>query len=545
MAQDWYYKLLGEETGPVIFASLRELATEGHLASDDEVRTSTSSWKLAQDVPGLFGAEKSEEPELATDMDLDLMLAPASRPSQPVSLKRQLQRSAVAAAAVPVAAWYYKILGQEMGPTTQAEILQQIKEGSLQGEDTIRLAPSGSWERIDQTSEFAAAVAQTQPQPEWYCRTLGQEFGPMAFAELQKMAKTGSLHADDDVRHGTTDPWEKADRTRGLKFPKASSVTAVSHDRTATLVPFGDAAKKREWFYEILGQQMGPISYRELAKAVSSGTLTLEDKARRGPAGAWLLVVDVPGLVSTESKAAYLAAKQEASRPRPITPGPVPAAASPSLVTTPPPSVAKVEELRPAPPATAPPAAIATAPRPIPAPTSSGGYGSMASASPPPALPPRPAFTSAKKSSGPGFDFGAMMGDLKEKLDGKGIAAIAVLVLMGIYFGMSFLGIRLGGQPGQTEFAEVKILWTEVQKIHQQGDKAADWEAFKSKHATEVDKLRDQIVKQNPGSETPLLQAMLFCTRDHLPSMLIPAERASRYKRMDDVMTDASQLADK
>lgn len=138
-----------------------------------------------------------------------------------------------------------------------------------------------------------------------------------------------------------------------------------------------------------------------------------------------------------------------------------------------------------------------------------------------------------------------MLGDLKEKLDGKGIAAIAVLVLMGIYFGMSFLGIRLGGQPGQTEYAQVKILWTEVQKIHQQGDKAADWEAFKTKHATEVDKLRDQILKQNPGSETPLLQSMLFCTKDHLPAMLKPAERASRYKVMDVVMTDATKLAGK
>ena len=138
-----------------------------------------------------------------------------------------------------------------------------------------------------------------------------------------------------------------------------------------------------------------------------------------------------------------------------------------------------------------------------------------------------------------------MLGDLKEKLDGKAIAAIAVILLVGIYFGISSLGIRLGGQPGQTEFAQVKILWTEAQKIHQQGDKAADWEAFKTKHATEIDKLRDQIVKQNPGSETPLLQAMLFCTRDHLPGMLKSADRASRYKVMDVVMTDATKLAGK
>ena len=92
MAQDWYYKLLGEETGPVTFAALREMAGDGYLASDDEVRTSTSHWTRAEHVPELFQADEVEEPELANGMDLDLLLAPSNSPPIRLSAKRLAQR---------------------------------------------------------------------------------------------------------------------------------------------------------------------------------------------------------------------------------------------------------------------------------------------------------------------------------------------------------------------------------------------------------------------------------------------------------------------
>ncbi len=546
MAQDWYYKLLGEETGPVAFAALRELASAGHLASDDEVRTSTSSWKRVAEVPELFGGEDSEEPELATGFDLDMLLAPSSSKPIHLSAKRQAQQAAVAAAAAPVVEWYYTLLGQEMGPASTEEILQLIQDGSLQGEDTVRLQKTGAWQRLSSTSQFSTIVAQMLPKPEWYCRTLGQELGPMTFEELQQMAKSGSLQVDDEVRHGSTDPWAIAGRTRGLKFTRMVSAPEVSHDRTATMVPFGDAAKKREWYYEILGQQMGPISFQEMMKAVADETLMMEDKARRGKAGAWSFVMDVPGIVTTDAKAAYLAAKLEANRPKPPPPPAAkPAAPAPAAAASPPPPP-RIDS--PEPPS-APPARPAFTP-PTPAASAygaagsgPGGFGSMASGGRT-ALPPPPAFKLPKKSRGPAFDFGALFGNLKDKLDLKAIGAIVTILLVGAYLASSQLGINfsLGGQAGIAEYSQINILWKEALQLHKKGDKEADWAAFKAEHENEIAELNEQIKGQNPGADRRLLQLMYFCTKDHLPGMLEPAGRVERFKAMKTVMEDADKL---
>ncbi len=547
MAQDWYYTILGQVTGPVTFETLRELANDGRLASDAEVRTSTSSWKRVGQVPELYEAGDVEEPELATDFDLDMLLTPSSSPTTQVSPKRKAQRAAVAAAAAaaPVAEWYYQLLGQEMGPTTQDELLLMIREGSLHGEDTVRLGLNGAWKRLDKTSQFAAIAEHMRPKAEWYCRLLGQELGPMTFDELQHMAQTGALHDDDDVRHGSSEPWDKAGRTRGLQFSKVVTDAAASHDRSATLVPFGEAAHKREWYYEILGERMGPISFNVLAQAVTQGTLNLEDKARRGKVGAWSLVLDVPGLISTEDKAAYIAVKLAASRPKRPAPAPAPVPAPVSRVSVP--IAPPVEERKPTVMAAAPPSKPASSAYGSSSGGASGnaagGYGSMASATRAPLPPPRPAFTPPKKSSGPAFDFGAMLGDLKGSIDTKGMMAIAVLLLMGGYFGMSYLGFSLMGTPGQAEYQQVKVLWDEIQELHNTGDSPAGWSTFQSKHEAEIQQLVVQINKQGPGSDKPLLQSMLMITRDHLPKMLAPDERENRFMTIAQAMSDAAAMA--
>ena len=543
MAQDWYYKLLGEETGPVSFATLRELAQEGHLAVEDEVRTSASSWKLADQIPELFESGEAQEPELVTDMDLDLLLAPSS--SQPVrmSAKRQAQIAAVAAASAPeapVAEWYYKLLGQELGPVTADEIVQLIKGGTLQGADSICSGEQGVWSSLNEAPQFATTLAEMLPRSEWYYRILGQELGPITFEELQQLAKAGRVGADDEVRIGSDEPWTKARHRRGLKFARPVAVAAdVTHDRTATLIPFGDAAKKREWYHEILGQEMGPISFKEMAKAFADGTLTHEDKARRGKTGAWIPVIDVPGLVSTDAKAAYLAAKQEANRPQPPAPPPV---LAPRPVTA-----LQKEEPRSAPAVVVPPPSAVTAPAMPPssafygASGAGGGYGSMASSSRS-ALPPASAFKPARKSSG-GASFGDMLSNLKDKVDTKALGAILVIMLAGLYFAFTQFGFKLSFGPpaGVPEYSQVNIMWSEIQQLHQKKAQPADWSAFNAEHENELKELLTSINKQNPSADRYLLQLMLFCVRDNIPKIISGENREERFKKMQGEMEAAAK----
>lgn len=552
MAQDWYYKLLGEETGPLTFRALRELAADGHLAADDEVRTSTSSWKPASEIPELFQAGDVEEPELATGYDLDMLLTPSSAPVK-TSSKRQALEAAKAAANAPPPRWYYKLLGQEMGPATEEEILEQIQNGSLHHDDLIKDGPRGNWIPLEKAALFATAAAAMRPQPEWYCRVLGQELGPMLFDELESMAKSGALNADDEVRHGA-EPWARADRTRGLKFSKPVTVAATSHDRSATYVPFGDDAKRKEWYYEILGQEMGPISFQEMLKAVGAGTLAFEDKARKGKAGAWNLVMDVPGLVSTEAKAAYLAAKLEASRPKAAPPAPLAAAApaaEPAPAPAPTPTRSVIPNVIPTPsviPNVSASASNTSTSSSYGAGNSGagnygGGMGSMSptkASSPPP--PPPPAFKAPKKSSGPAFDFGAMFGSLKEIANPKAIGAVAAILLAGglIYasqFGFSF------GVAGKSEYAEVKQIFTQLESAVNKKDTSAI-RSFMEQNKDKVEKLKKQIESQSPGSDRRLLQLMLFATRDHIPAIGAgDATADARFKTLKAEMAEAARLA--
>ena len=547
MAQDWYYKLLGEETGPVTFEALRELARDGHLTVDDEVRTSTSSWKPVADVPSLYVDGDVEEPELATDMDLDMLMAPSSSMPMKVSAKREAQRAAIAAAAAPpppVAEWYYKVLGQEMGPTTPDEVTQQIKDGALQGNDTVRQGRDGAWKILSSTPQFSALITQMQPKPEWYCRMLGQELGPMTFDELQAMAKSRSLNTDDEVRHGTAEPWANADRIRGLKFPKAAAVTeATAHDRNSTLAPFGEAALKREWYYEILAQSMGPISFKSMAKAVADGSLKFEDRARRGMSGAWSLVMDVPGLVSIEDKAAYLAAKVEASRPKPAPPPPAPVAIAAVAVAAPvPATLAPVPVPNPTPPmpmpASPPPQAAASGGYGASGATG-GGYGSMASGGRPAGFPPG-GFKPPKKSGG-----GFSLNDLKEKLDAKAIAAIAVILLVvGGYFALPMLGITFSKPAGLAEYSQVNTLWLDVKSMHTKKVKQKDWDAWKGENGGTIENLLKQIKDQKPSSAKKLLMLMQKCTKDHLPKIMANGKDAEgAFKSMEKDMKEAQKIA--
>ena len=537
MVQDWYYQLLGEETGPISFESLQDLVRDGHLNADDEVRSSNSGWMRAADVPDLFAPGTIAEPEEATDLDLDLLLSVSSSSPARRSSNRQGLEQAKADAARNAEEWFYKLLGQEVGPCSHDDIVEQIQLGSLLGEDLVRVGRDGNWRTLSSYPQYTSQLALMKPKPEWYCRVLGQVLGPMLFDELQLMVESGSLHTDDEVRFGATGAWQRAEQTRGLKFTAARAVKAPA--KLSTHAPFGEAARKKEWYYEILGQQLGPISFEELAKAVADGSLQLEDKARRGATAAWGLVLNVPGLISVEQKAAYLAAKQAATRPKPVAPpavvpppvatpaslaggvsnpaakvlpaSPTPAAASPQPPASKPP-VAAPPPPPPPPPRTAPPP-----PMPMNRPTSS------ATAFRPPAK---------KGSSGGGF-----------KVNGKMVGAIAgVLLLVGAIFVLPMLGISFGSQPGLEEYAKVKVIWDEAQALRKKKSGISDWEDFGKKHSSEVKKLEKEITDQSPGASKRLLQLMYFCTKNHLPAIMVDGN-AMRYKAMERDMKEAEKLA--
>ncbi len=66
------------------------------------------------------------------------------------------------------------------------------------------------------------------------------------------------------------------------------------------------------WFCKVLGQEVGPVSFREMAEMVRSGTLKENDQVRRKATTEWIPARDVIGL--------FRAARQERAQPAEPTP---------------------------------------------------------------------------------------------------------------------------------------------------------------------------------------------------------------------------------
>ena len=103
------------------------------------------------------------------------------------------------------------------------------------------------------------------------------------------------------------------------------------------------------------------------------------------------------------------------------------------------------------------------------------------------------------------------------------------------------LCFSFSGQPGLIEYAKVKVIWEEAQKLHKNKSTASDWDAFGKKHSAEVKKLEKEITDQKPGATKRLLQLMYFCTKNHLPAIMTDGSEM-RYKAMEKDMKEADKL---
>lgn len=91
MSEQWYYTKERQQTGPVDFAKLKELATTGQIAATDLVwKAGMLSWLPASQIPGLL----SEGPPLVPDVPAWLVLLEWFQADKKIPLIKELQRLA-------------------------------------------------------------------------------------------------------------------------------------------------------------------------------------------------------------------------------------------------------------------------------------------------------------------------------------------------------------------------------------------------------------------------------------------------------------------
>ncbi len=137
---------------------------------------------------------------------------------------------------------------------------------------------------------------------EWYCRIMGDEWGPMSSMELIAVARWGRLSRDDTVRKGTDGNWVRAELVRGL-FNSPPVAQTVSSDRLVAAAraaaPARRSVRKRvpTRYWVMAGRKLaGPFSSRELRRMAEQGSLKPADRISKDRSH-WTPAAEVKGLV--------------------------------------------------------------------------------------------------------------------------------------------------------------------------------------------------------------------------------------------------------
>jgi hypothetical protein len=115
----------------------------------------------------------------------------------------------------------------------------------------------------------------TVPGVQWFCRVFDTELGPLTFATLCEMIKTGQVGPDDQVRASDACFWQPACRVSVLQSVLAVDGDAAKNDgvfvELTTNAPLPD-----EWFYRLDDRERGPFKFAVLQELIGSSGQTAE-----------------------------------------------------------------------------------------------------------------------------------------------------------------------------------------------------------------------------------------------------------------------------
>lgn len=488
MSQMWFYQFLDQTLGPVDFQSLQQLAQEGTIGPDDLVRTeSGDGWQSARSVDGLI-------PRQADTDDIGAMLVGGDAPVAPSRRKRSSD-------------CYYRGPAGVVGPIDFHELAALAEAGELQPATNVRVGADAEWleagaivglfpDGADQLGDFEIVAEQRTAAAgasgrEWYCRVLRQQMGPFSFDQLFEMARDGQLAKTDEVRKGDGE-WAPADSIVGL-FPEEEPDAVLYESLEAGAGHY-------------VAPQRQATARRKSSPDVRTGSESQTKTAKTpvGPAHSEPPDVDVP----PDDRPEF-----ERNRPATHTPD-----GAPERIPT---------------------------PAPVRAP-------STAASSPPPAwsstrpLPPqRPPAPRPRKPMG--NPFAGLTGSLGSLFQGvqinwKQVSVVAALLVVAavIYGGLPF------SNAGGAIYEETKLIWDRAQQLHKPETSDAEWQSFKAEVQPRVEELRAEL-EDSASAKQRLLQLMLYCHRDCLPSILSggPQGAEGPWEEMQDYMNEANALTKK
>lgn len=493
------------------FATLQVMAKEERLFVDDEIRDESSpQWMTAGTVAGLF-------PEAADEDDLSSMLSNADMPSAGEDRADSDDLC------------YCRTRSEELGPMPFAKLVSLARMGKIGRRDQVRMGAQGQWTEARSVAGLFEEPAKPAPKSS----TVTADMKAAA-----SMLDTMEIVADQTPK--------KMRAPRPAPEPVLKLVDEGLNDEEDDVAPVVVSDEDAMWHCRVLGQEIGPISWKDMRELVESRQLGPNDRVRKGESVAWVPSATIDNLFPKRKKQKLTKKKKEkiseedvldilqpdepeeeevSSHVAPQRNFGKPARkSSPEMPARP---VARGSDSevasRPAPPM----------PNPGPAAAVAAGRG---------APPPRPAPPREKRKMGnPLSGLGSGLGSLSEGLASaaKPIAMVvaALLVVSAvIYGGMSLFS---GGSPDSYETASQ--LWEKARTLRA-AKNASGWQGFCDYQSGTVTGTGIALEEEKGD---PLADALLVCFKECLPKMMAaPIDGADdEWTKMEETMKKADAIA--
>lgn len=272
MAEQWYYRLFGQDFGPVSIEELQSLFDLNSLSATDEVRLVTSdTWVVASSISYLRVGS------LPT-----ISLKPLSSPIE-------VTKSAGAHD------WYYRFLDQEFGPLDLEEIVAFAERGQLSADDVVKLGVSGKWRRVGSIGRMAAVLPFQSLSP------------PIPVPHEVSSAAAVIGRSGPKLAKVTPAPVrETAMAADASLLAQAQSAYNAAEQKAHALIAWGFAPNvDPAWWGWISGVEYGPVGFRNVWEWAKTGKLRPTDFVRNGAYGQYAPTANVSGLMEAANMIAH------------------------------------------------------------------------------------------------------------------------------------------------------------------------------------------------------------------------------------------------
>jgi len=306
MADRWFYRMFGEDFGPVTFDKLKELTECGTLSPSDEVRSEDSETWVSASAVGKLGLENGfdTEPSLAAGTDFDIQISRSTNDD-----------------------WYCMLGGTEFGPWSFEELAKYAESEQLSADDEVKLGESGKWRRVGSIGRLMALlpykaveknIVRTAPKP-----VVIQEIEEEEAVEEEEFELPPIRNEEPSTSSRATAPvavptpvvnapavapvntqaafnaaYEQAKaKIAESMMAQADAAFKAAEDQAKSHVAWATAPNvDKQWFGWAGGVEFGPVEFNQVFGLAKSGQLKPTDFVRNGQFAQFAPSSNIPGL---------------------------------------------------------------------------------------------------------------------------------------------------------------------------------------------------------------------------------------------------------